>query len=189
MTFLRVGLTNVYRFLSFKLKPGNMSNSIEALQTKWAALLPGTPFEYKFMDETLQRVYKSELQLKRASYTATVLSAIIVLLGVLGLIALSVQKRTKEIGIRKVLGSSVNGIIVLFMKEFLSVVLIAGLIACPIAYLLMKNWLSDYAYRIDMTAIPFIAAIALLGLTTALLIAAQTVKTALANPVKALRTE
>ncbi len=189
ITFLRVGLTNVYRFLSFKLKPGNMSNSIEALQKKWATLLPGTAFEYKFMDENLQRVYKSELQLKKASYTATVLSVIIVLLGVLGLIALSVQKRTKEIGIRKVLGSSVNGIIILFMKEFLSVIIIAGLIACPVAYLIMKNWLSDYAYRVNMTAIPFIVSIGLLGIVTALLIAAQTIKTALANPVKSLRTE
>lgn len=189
ITFNRVALTNVYRFLSFKLKPGNISSTIEALQKKWSELLPGTPFEYKFMDENLQRVYKSELQLKKASYTATVLSVIIVLLGVLGLIALSVQKRTKEIGIRKVLGSSVNGIIILFIKEFLSVIVIAGLIACPVAYFIMKKWLSDYAYRVDMTASPFIVSIGLLGIVTALLIAAQTIKTALANPVKSLRTE
>ena len=189
ITFLHVGITNVYRFFSFKLKPGDITNTMAALQKQWSALLPGTPFEYKFMDETLQRVYKSELQLKKAAYTATVLSAVIVLLGVLGLIALSVQKRTKEIGIRKVLGSSVKGIIVLFIKEFLSIILIAGLAACPIAYLLMKNWLSDYAYRVEMTAIPFIVSIGLLGMVTALLIAAQTIKTALANPVKALRTE
>ena len=154
-----------------------------------STLMPGTPFEYKFMDDTLKKLYKTEIQLKKASYTATVLSFIIVLLGVLGLIALSVQKRTKEIGIRKVLGSSVKGIIILFMKEFLVIVLVAGIIACPVAYLLMNSWLKDYEYRIGITATPFITAIVLLALITGILIILQTIKTALANPVKSLRTE
>jgi putative ABC transport system permease protein len=110
-------------------------------------------------------------------------------LGVLGLISLSVQKRTKEIGIRKVLGSSVREIILLFMKEFLWVILVSGIIVCPVAWLLMKSWLSDYAYRINITATPFITAIMSLGLVTAVLIIIQTIKTALSNPVKSLRTE
>ena len=111
------------------------------------------------------------------------------MLGILGLISLSIQKRTKEIGIRKVLGSSVAGIITLFIKEFLWVIFIGGLIACPLAYIIMHNWLQGYAYRIDITAQPFIISIVSLGLITALLISLQTIKTAISNPIKSLRTE
>ncbi|MEO6001315.1 MAG: FtsX-like permease family protein [Chitinophagaceae bacterium] len=189
ITMLHLDLAPLFRFFSFKLKPGNIGNSIAALQKQWSVLLPGTPFEYKFMDETLKKVYQTEIQLKQASFTATTLSLIIVLLGVLGLISLSIRKRTKEIGIRKVLGSSVRSIIALFMKEFLVVILIAGIIACPVAYSVMKNWLNDYAYRIDITATPFMISIIGLGFVTSILIILQTIKTALANPVESLRTE
>lgn len=119
VTFLNVKFTNNFRNFSFKINPGNIGNSIAAIQKKWSALMPGTPFEYTFMDETLTKLYKTEIQLKKASYTASVLALVIVLLGVIGLISLSIQKRTKEIGIRKVLGSSVFGIVSLFIKEFL----------------------------------------------------------------------
>ena len=105
------------------------------------------------------------------------------------MISLSVQKRTKEIGIRKVLGSSVRGILVLFVKEFSGVILVAGVIACPLAYLLMRRWLLDYAYRVDITAMPFVTSVVLLGAVTGILIVMQTIRTALANPVKSLRTE
>ncbi len=98
------------------------------------------------MDDALTTLYQTEIQLKKASYTATVLALIIVLLGVIGLISLSIQKRTKEIGIRKVLGSSVAGIVVLFLKEFLAVILFGGLVACPLAYIIMNKWLQSYAY-------------------------------------------
>ena len=151
--------------------------------------MPGAPFEYFFMDETLRRLYKTEIQLQQASYVATTLSFIIVLLGILGLISLSVQKRTKEIGIRKVLGSSVKNIIGLFIKEILTTILVGGLIACPIAWYLLSNWLNDYAHRISMTPLPFAVAIILLGLLTGTLVVLQTIRTALMNPVKSLRTE
>lgn len=189
ITFIHVNITNVYRNFSFKIKPGDISNSIAALQKKWSVLMPGVPFEYTFMDDSLAKLYKSELQLKKASYTATVLALIIVLLGVIGLVSLSVQKRTKEIGIRKVLGSSVSSIMSLFIKEFLMVILIAGVVACPLAYLIMNKWLQEYAYRINITASPFILSVFVLGGITTLLIGIQTIKAALANPVKSLRTE
>jgi ABC-type antimicrobial peptide transport system permease subunit len=112
-----------------------------------------------------------------------------VLLGVVGLISLSIQKRTKEIGIRKVLGSSVAGIITLFIKEFLSVILIGGVIACPLAFIIMSRWLQGYAYRINITPAPFIVSIICLGCITAILICVQSIKAAIANPVKSLRTE
>jgi ABC-type antimicrobial peptide transport system permease subunit len=187
--FFNVQFAIIYRYLSFKINPGNIPSTINALQKKWSVLMPGAPFEYKFMDDTLASLYKTEIQLKKASYTATILALIIVLLGVVGLISLTIQKRTKEIVIRKVLGSSVAGIITLFIKEFLVVILIGGIIACPLAYIIMHNWLQNYAYRIDITASPFIISIICLGLITALLVCVQTIKAAMANPVKSLRTE
>lgn len=189
VVFFNVRYSPLYRYLSFKIKPGNISNTIAAIEKKWATLLPGSSFEYKFMDDTLKNLYKTEIQLKKASYTAAVLSLVIVMLGVLGLVSSSIQKRTKEMGIRKILGASVPSVISLFMKEFLWVILIACAIACPIAWLIMHGWLSDYAYRITLTATPFIVSVAGLALITAILITIQTMKAATANPVKNLRTE
>ncbi|HEY4197380.1 MAG TPA: ABC transporter permease [Mucilaginibacter sp.] len=189
ITFLNVNYAATFRYFSIKLKPGNMQESISSLQKKWSLLLPDAPFEYHFMDDALQHLYQTELQLKKASYMATVLAIIIVLLGVLGLTSLSIQKRTREIGIRKVLGSSVQGVITLFIKEFLGIVLIAGLIACPLAWLMMHSWLNGYVYRIGITGYPFVLSIIVLTSITALLIIIQTLKAALSNPVKSLRSE
>ena len=189
VTFINVHVNTIYRFFSVKLRPGNISKSISTLQKQWAALMPGAPFEYNFMDDALRQLYKTELQLQKAAYTATALAVIIVLLGVLGLVSLSIQKRTKEIGIRKVIGAPVSGIIGLFIKEFVPVIGVAGLVACLPAWWLMRTWLNGYAYRIPLSALPFVVAILLLGIATALLITAQTIKAAWANPVKSLRTE
>jgi ABC-type antimicrobial peptide transport system permease subunit len=189
VTFLHVGLTKVYRYISFKLKPGITSNQIDALQKQWAILLPGAPFEYKFMDDTLKNLYKTEIQLQKASFMATILSFIIALLGVIGLVSYNIQKRTKEIGIRKILGSSVASIIMLFMKEFLGVICIAGLIACPVALFFAHEWLNDYAYKMPLTPTPFICSIIVLAAVIAIIIYIQTFKAAVANPVKSLRTE
>ncbi len=187
--FYHINIGIIYRFISFRLQPGNVGNSIAALQKKWSSLFPDAPFDYTFMDDDLKRIYQNELQLKQASYTATILAFIIVLLGVIGLVSLSVQKRTKEIGIRKVLGSSVSGIMSLFLKEFLQIILLAGVVACPLAYFIMQSWLNDYAYRISISAQPFLISTLVLAIITAILICSQTAKTAIANPVESLRTE
>jgi putative ABC transport system permease protein len=187
--FFHPRLVNTYRYLSFKIKPGHVASTLATIEKKWATLLPGSSFEYRFMDDVLKKLYKTEIQLKKASYTATILSLVIVLLGVLGMVSLSIKKRTKEIGIRKVLGSPVASIITLFMKEFLWTILVGGLIACPLAYLVMHEWLNEYAYRIKITVQPFMLSIIALGIITALLIGLQTMRAANANPVKSLRTE
>ncbi len=189
MIFCPINFLNQYRFLSFRVKPGNLSKSIETLQKNWSVLLPGAAFEYRFMDDRLKHLYKTEIQLKQASYTATVLAAIIALLGVFGLVSLSIEKRRKEIGIRKVLGSSVAGIMALFVKEFLVIILLATFISCPIAYVIIHKWLNGYAYRINITVQPFLFSILSLGSITALLIIFRSVKAANANPVKSLRSE
>jgi putative ABC transport system permease protein len=187
--FFNVQFVITYRYLSFKIKPGNVTAAIEGIQKKWAQLLPGSSFEYSFMDETLANLYSSEIQLKKAAYTATMLSLIIMLLGVLGLISLSIQKRIKEIGIRKVLGASIPGIILLFLKEFMIIIILAAVVAIPVANLLMNNWLNNYADRIAVSPQPFVVAVLVLAAVTLLLICLQTIKAALANPVKSLRTE
>jgi putative ABC transport system permease protein len=187
--FFHVKWTNTYRYLSFKLKPGNVSNAIEAIQKKWALLLPNSSFEYSFMDDTLKKVYASELQMKKAAYMATLLALVIVLLGVLGLLSLSIQQRIKEIGVRKVLGASAANIISLFLKEFLPVQFIGVIISIPVAWYCMQGWLNNYAYRINLTALPFLLSILILGIITTLLISIQIAKASAENPVKNLRTE
>lgn len=186
---LSLHLTWQYRMFSFKLQPGNLPQTMEQLQRKWAQLMPGTPFEYRFMDENLQAIYKTELQLKSAASTAAGLMLIIVLLGIVGLLSLSVQKRTKEIAIRKVIGASVAEIVQLFLREYLPLLLVAGLVAAPLAYALMQYWLNDYATRIAITVWPFVAAIGSLGLIIGLLIVGQTMRAAMATPVKSLKAE
>lgn len=189
LMMMNVELSNVYRLLCFKLKPGNIGKSMEALQKKWSQLLPGSAFEYKFMDESLRKLYQSEIQLQKASQIATLLSLIIVVLGIIGLVSLSIQKRIKEIGIRKVLGASVPNIASLFLKDFIPVIVVGGVISIPIAWFVMQNWLNDYSYRIAITAGPFLISFFILGAIITLLIVLQSAKSAIANPVKNLRSE
>lgn len=187
--FVHVQRSNMYRYLSFKLAPGNVSSSVQKLESEWKKILPGAPFEFRFMDDVLKAMYQTEIQLKKAAYTATVLALIIVLLGVIGLVSLSIQKRTKEIGIRKVLGSSVISIIMLFIKDFFWILFAGAAVAIPISYYLMHNWLQDYEYRIGISALPFLVSIAGVAVITALLIGFQTLKAASVNPVKSLASE
>jgi len=189
LTFVPVGKMTSYRFLSFKVRAGSTSNSIAALQKRWTELLPGSAFEYSFMDDELKKMYTTEIRLKKASFLATFLCIIIVLMGVLSLISSSIQIKTKEIGIRKVLGASIPSLIYIFLKEFLVVMLFASFLAIPIAYFLMQHWLNSYAYRIDLTGQPFILSVTGLMMLTGIIILIQTIKVALANPVKSLRTE
>jgi putative ABC transport system permease protein len=184
-----VNFTTSYRYLSFKLKPGTISAAIESIQNKWATLLPGSSFEYNFIDDTLKKLYASELQLQKAAHTATLLALVIVLLGVLGLLSINIQKRTKEIGVRKVLGASAANIITLFLKDFLPVLCIGGLASIPFAWFVMRDWLNNYAYRINLTVLPFLATLLILLCITVIVISIQTGKAASESPVKNLRTE
>ncbi len=187
--FIHVRNATLFRYLSFKIKPGNIAATIAELQKKWSVLLPDAPFDYTFMDDTLARLYTTEMQMKKASQAATVVALVIVLLGVLSIVMQSITRRTKEVGIRKVLGASVVEVIVLFAKEFFLLILIANLIAWPLAWLTVHNWLSNYAYRIQLNFMPFIlVSLTLAGLVAALIII-KTFRTALENPVKSLRAE
>ncbi len=130
-------------------------NPFAAIENKWRILMPETAFEYSFMDDTLAKLYKTEMQLKRAANVATILSVIIVLLGILGMVSLNVSRRTREVGIRKVLGASYASVTMLFLKEFLMIILAAMLHAFPLAFFSMNKWLQNYAYRIEIGWISF----------------------------------
>lgn len=189
MLFFSVKGIPIYRYVSFKLQPGSVNRSIEAIRKRWSVLLPGSSFEYAFMDQTLQKLYRTELQLEKAAYVATALALLIVLLGVVGLVSLSVARRTKEVGIRKVLGASVPGIVVLFLKEYVWVMVIANALAWPLAYWVTTDWLTDYAYRTQISWQPFVLVGLSLAVLTSVTVSLQTIKVALMNPVKSLRSE
>lgn len=189
MVLSNVHLDKIYRLMCFKLRPGNIAASMQAIEKKWNTLMPGSSFEYLFMDESLQRLYKTEIQLKKASQVATILALVIVVLGIIGLVSLSIQKRMKEIGIRKILGASVTHIAFLFLKDFLPAVLISIVMAIPVSWYLMHQWLNSYAYRVSITATPFMVTIFALGLLTVMLILLQVVSNTLRNPVTDLKSE
>ena len=187
--FFSVDVVPNYRYLSFKLNPGSIDKSLQDIETTWGKVLPGSSFEYTFMDDTLENLYAGEIQFKRAANTATILALLIALLGIFGMVALSIDKRIKEIGIRKVLGASVTSIGFLFVKEFLVILVVSILIACPLGYWFVQDWLQNYAYQIPINIDPFLIAILLVGSITAALILLQTLKIARANPAESLKTE
>lgn len=189
LAFVHLKNTNVYRYLTLRLQPTNLSESLAALEQSWNHLAPGTPFEFTFLEDTLHKLYQSEVRLKKAAQLATFLAIIIVLLGVVGMVSLSVARRTKELGIRKVLGASGVSLVMLFLKEFLAVSAVAALISFPMILTAMNQWLQNYAYRIEMSWISFATIGIIFGTLIILLVGFQTFKATLMNPTQSLRSE
>ena len=159
------------------------------VERQMKSIAPLEPFEAKFMDDTYSELYEAEERLGNAFNVFALLALFIAGMGLFGLVSFHVFQRTKEIGVRKVLGSSIYGIVKLISKEFLKLVFIALLIAIPIAYYLMNNWLQDYIYRIEIEWWVFASAGLVAGFIALLTIIFQAVKAATANPIKSLRTE
>ncbi len=189
LVFFNLKTFPIYRYLNFRLKPGNLEATITSIHKKWNKILPNTVFDYEFMDNTLHKLYTSEIRFKKAVYYACVLSLIIIFLGIVGLVSLSAHNRLKEMGVRKVLGASKINIIKLFVKDFSTVIMVSSVIAIPLAFYFTGKWLNNFAYSINVTPIPFIAATLLLIIVTFLLIGILSFKTAKTNPIKNLRTE
>lgn len=175
--------------LSVKAKPGAAREAVKATERVFKQFNPDLPFEYVFLDESFNRLYESE---RRTSSLFAVFAAIAVLISCLGLFGLATytaQVKTREVGIRKVLGASVASIIGLLSKDFFKLVLIAILIAAPFAWYLLEKWLQDFAYRTSLSWDVFIiAALASLSITL-LTISLRTLQAALANPVKSIKSE
>jgi ABC-type antimicrobial peptide transport system permease subunit len=169
--------------------PAKWQQTLKAIEQKWYAFYPPETFSFKFYDETLEAMYKQERNLSKLINMVTAISIVISCLGLFGLVTLTAFQRTKEIGIRKVLGASVAGIVSLLSSEFVKLVLIALVIASPIAWWAMSKWLEDFAYRIHiqwwMFGLTGLAAITIALFTVSF----QAIKAALTNPVKSLRSE
>ena len=177
------------RMLLLKLKGNNLQQTISSLETKWKQLVPYRPFEYHFLDEDFNRLYSSEMRLGKVLTVFASIAIALACLGLLGLSAYATKQRIKEIGIRKVLGASVGNIAGLLSIDFVKLVFIAIIISTPVAWWMMNKWLLSFAYKTEMKwwifAMAGICAIAIALIT----ISIQSVKSALANPVKSLRSE
>ena len=175
--------------MAIRLKAGDFSNVIASIENIWNQVAPGQLFSYRFMVDSFNTTYEAEQQLGRIFVTFTILSILIACLGLFGLAAFNAQKRTKEIGIRKVLGASIGQITYRLTTDFLKMVGLAVIISLPIGWYLMNKWLEDFTYRIEISWWVFAIA-ALIALTIAVLtVSYQSIKAAIVNPVKSLRTE
>jgi len=186
---LAIILTNNPLYLSVKIKPGAAQASLNALQKEWKQLNNEYPFDYFFMDEQMNHFYKSDMRLMYVLDIFAVLAIMIACMGLFGLSIYTTQLRTKEVGIRKVLGASVYSITFLLSGDFLKMVLISSIISFPLAWWAMNNWLQDFAYRIHISAWIFGAAALLAMFIAVITVSFQAIKTAMQNPVKSLRTE
>jgi putative ABC transport system permease protein len=184
--FLNKGQT---AYLPVRIRPADVAGSVSFVEKEWKKFVPNKPFEYFFLDEDFNKLYQSEQKTGEIFSVFSVLAIFIACLGLFGLAAFTAERRTKEIGIRKVLGASIPGIVILLSKEFTKWVLVANIIAWPLAYYFMNNWLQNFAYRIDPGWGTFLLS-AVIALFIALLtVSFQAIKVAVANPVNALRNE
>lgn len=175
--------------IAVKLKAGDFSNTLADIETIWNDMAPGQPFSYRFMDDSFNSTYQAEQRLGKIFMAFTFLSILIACLGLFGLAAFNAQKRTKEIGIRKVLGAGIGQIAYRLTTDFLKMVGIAIIISVPLGWLAMDKWLEDFSYRIEISWWILVVA-ALLAIAIAILtVSYQSIKAAIVNPVKSLRTE
>ena len=182
-------IPNQYGRISIKLSGNNLPVTLETVEATWRKFLPEVPYDFTFIDENFAQLYESEQRQKTIFTSFAAIAIFIACLGLFGLSAFTISQRIKEIGIRKVLGAEVSSIVGLLSKDFLKLVAIAALIAFPIAWYAMHNWLSDFAYRIGIPWWIFLAAALIACVIAFLTISFQAIKAATANPVKSLRSE
>ncbi len=172
-----------------RTKPGQTKQALESLAAEYKAINPNYPFDYQFVDAEYKKLYSSEQVMSGLSVIFAVVAILISSLGLLGLVMFSAEQRIKEFGVRKVLGASVSNLVALFAKDFMQLVMIAFLIAAPLGWYAMNSWLGSFAYKVELSWWIFaLAAIMSAALAFAVL-SYEAVKTALANPVKSLKTE
>ncbi|MBA2762675.1 MAG: FtsX-like permease family protein, partial [Segetibacter sp.] len=176
-------------YIVAKTKAGNVNNAIEKLKGKWKTFTSDTPFDYSFLDEEFASLYQADKRMSVVFNLFTVIAIFVACLGLFGLAAYTAERRTKEIGIRKVLGASVQSVVSLLSKDFVRLVLIASVIAFPLAWWYMNKWLEGFAYRINISWWIFLIAAGIALIIAVLTVSFQAIKAALANPVKSLRAE
>ena len=184
-----LGAEQAFNWVFIKTTEESMSGVMQFAEQEWRRINPGHPFEYTFVDRNIALMYQSETKLSRLFSISTAIAIYIACLGLFGLASFTVVQRTKEIGMRKVLGASVGGIIVILSKEYVKWIILANVFAWPLAYYFMRRWLEGFAYHTNLNILAFLAS-GMLALTIALLtVSVQTLKAATSNPVDALRYE
>jgi putative ABC transport system permease protein len=186
---LVISMSNDQRVFAVKLRAGDIAAGLAAVERTWRNASPKHPFEYKFLDESYESLYKNEQQQRTLMSVFSILAIIVSCLGLFGLTAFTAESRMKEIGVRKVLGASEASIVGLLTKDFLKLVGLAIVIAIPLAYWSSGKWLEDFAYRVELSLWVFASAGALAVGIAFLTVAGQAWRAAQANPVVSLRSE
>jgi putative ABC transport system permease protein len=174
---------------SFRVDASNIASILKQAENKWKSMAQDKPFNYRFMDESFDEMYKAERNIGLTAVVSALFAVLVACLGLFGLSIFMSQQKTKEIGIRKTLGASVPVILLLLMKEFLKWLILANLIAWPIAYYFMNKWLEDFAYRIDISWWMFVLSGGIALVIALVTVSFQAIKAAIANPVESLRYE
>jgi putative ABC transport system permease protein len=177
------------RVMLIRIPPGDISESLDAIKNIWERVIPTYPFEYYFLDENFDSMYRREESIGTLLKYFAILAVFIACLGLFGLASFTAEQRTKEVGIRKILGATVSNITVLLCKEFFLLVFVSNIIAWPVAYFLMRNWLQSYAYRTSLSVFIFISAMAIALLVAFLSVSFQAIRAATASPIDSLRYE
>ncbi len=178
-----------YNVISIKVSGQNIDGTLATIKSTWQRFVPDLPYQYSFFDEKFAKLYDAEQKQETIFTTFACIAIFIACLGLFGLSAFAISQRVKEIGVRKVLGASTTTIVSLLSKDFLKLVLIAAVIAIPVAWYAMHNWLQDFAYRINIHWWVFVIAAIAAALIALITVGMQAIKAATANPVKSLRTE
>jgi putative ABC transport system permease protein len=173
----------------FKVKSANMPALVKQVESKWKTMAPSLPFSYRFLDESFDNMYRAEQRVGKLALVFAVLTILIACLGLFGLATYMAEQRTKEIGVRKVLGATVSNLVNMLSKDFIKLVLLSAIIAVPFGWWAMSTWLEDFAYRIDISWWIFPLAIGIAVIIALCTVSFQAIKAALNNPVKSLRTE
>lgn len=177
------------RYFAVRFKTTGIPSLIGNLERLWKKNYPGHEFNYFFLDENFARQYEAEKKLAKMFETFSVVTIVIAIIGLIGLVSFMIVSKTKEIGVRKILGANVASIVQLLSREFLVLVLLANVVACPVAWYLMKAWLEKFAYRIEVTIDVFVLTAIAAIVITAVAVSFQTIKAGLMNPVNSLRNE
>lgn len=186
---LAIALMAQPSYIAVRIRPENIAGTLAFLEEKWRDVYPNDPYQYSFLDEDFDNLYQSEQLRGQVFSVFSILAVFIACLGLLGLASFTAEQRTKEIGIRKVMGATVSGIVMLLTKEFVKLVVVASLIAWPIAYYVMNNWLDNFAYSTDLSPVLFIVAGGMAVVITVVTVSYQATKAALTNPAEALQCE
>jgi putative ABC transport system permease protein len=180
---------NTRRYYSLKIDDDKSQDIIASVQTLWQSHFPSDPFHYFFLDEFYNKQYASDIQFGRVFSLFALMAILVACLGLLGLSSYQIVQRTKEIGIRKVLGASTAGIVTLLSRDFLSLVVVAFVVAAPVAYFVMQKWLDDFAFRITIPLWVFVIAGGISVLIAFATVSIHSMKAALSNPGESLRSE